>query len=80
MQQHPELNFSIEGHTDNDGDDASNLTLSEDRAKTVMNTMVKLGISADRLTAKGWGESMPMDTNSTPEGKANNRRVEFVKM
>ncbi len=80
MQQHPELNFSIEGHTDNDGDDASNLTLSEDRAKTVMNTMVKLGISADRLTAKGLGESMPMDTNSTPEGKANNRRVEFVKM
>jgi len=80
MQQHPELNFSVEGHTDNDGDDASNLKLSEDRAKTVMNTMVKLGISADRLTAKGLGESMPMDTNSTPEGKANNRRVEFVKM
>ena len=80
MQQHPELNFSVEGHTDSDGDDTNNLKLSEDRAKTVMNTMVKLGISADRLTAKGLGESMPVDTNSTPEGKANNRRVEFVKM
>ena len=80
MQEYPELNFSVEGHTDSDGADANNLKLSEDRAKTVMNTMVNLGISADRLTAKGLGESMPMDTNGTPEGKANNRRVEFVKM
>jgi len=74
MLEYPDLKFSIEGHTDSDGDDANNLKLSEDRAKTVMNTMVNLGISADRLTAKGLGESMPMDTNGTPEGKANNRR------
>ena len=80
MQKHPELNFSIEGHTDGDGDDASNLKLSEERAETVKNTMVKLGISADRLSTKGFGESMPMDNNNTPEGKANNRRVEFVKI
>ena len=66
--------------TDSDGDDAINLKLSEERAKTVMNTMVKLGISADRLSTKGFGESAPLDTNSTPEGKANNRRVEFVKI
>ncbi len=79
MQDHPELNFSVEGHTDSDGDDSSNLVLSEERAKTVMNTMVRLGISADRLSTKGLGESAPMDTNGTPEGKANNRRVEFVK-
>jgi OmpA-OmpF porin, OOP family len=79
MQDHPDLKFSVEGHTDSDGDDSSNLALSEERAKTVKNTMVKLGISADRLSTKGLGESTPMDSNDTPEGKANNRRVEFVK-
>ena len=79
MQDHTELNFSIEGHTDSDGDDSSNLKLSEERAKTVKNTMVGLGISADRLSTKGLGETTPLDTNGTPEGKANNRRVEFVR-
>jgi len=80
MNNHPEIKFSVEGHTDSDGDDSSNLTLSKERAKTVKNTMVKHGISADRLNTKGFGESKPMDTNDTPEGKANNRRVEFVKI
>lgn len=80
LQDHPDLKFSVEGHTDSDGDDANNLKLSEERAKTVMNTMIKLGISADRLSTKGFGESVPIDTNSSPEGKANNRRVEFVKI
>jgi outer membrane protein OmpA-like peptidoglycan-associated protein len=79
MKDHPELKFSVEGHTDSDGDDASNLVLSEERAKTVKNTFVELGISTDRLSTKGLGETAPMDTNDTPEGKANNRRVEFVK-
>ena len=79
MKQHPEIKFSVEGHTDSDGDDASNLTLSDERAKTVKNTMVKLGISEDRLSTKGMGETASIDTNDTPEGKANNRRVEFVK-
>ena len=78
MQDHPELKFSVEGHTDSDGDEASNQILSEKRAYTVMNTLVSLGIPAERLSAKGLGESIPMDTNDTPEGKANNRRVEFV--
>ena len=80
MQKHTELNFSIEGHTDSDGDDDNNLKLSEERAKTVMNTMINSGISADRLSTKGFGESAPANTNDTPEGKANNRRVEFVKI
>lgn len=80
MQQHPELKFSIEGHTDNVGDDASNMKLSSDRAETVMNTLIDMGISADRLSSKGLGESMPMDDNNVPEGRANNRRVEFVKI
>lgn len=80
MQDHPDLKFSIEGHTDSDGDEAGNLKLSEERAETVKNTIIQLGISSDRLSTKGFGESTPMDTNSTPEGKANNRRVEFVKI
>lgn len=80
MKDHPDLKFSVEGHTDSDGDDASNLKLSEERAQTVKSTMVKFGISADRLSTKGMGELAPLDSNDTPEGKANNRRVEFVKI
>jgi outer membrane protein OmpA-like peptidoglycan-associated protein len=80
MDKHQDLNFSVEGHTDNVGDDASNQLLSEKRAETVMNTLVSMGISKDRLSSKGLGESMPMDDNNVPEGRANNRRVEFVKI
>jgi OmpA-OmpF porin, OOP family len=79
MQDHPELKFSVEGHTDSDGDDASNQKLSEARAKAVVEEMVKLGISKNRLTSNGFGESKPITTNNTSEGKAQNRRVEFVK-
>lgn len=79
MQDNPTLKFSVEGHTDSDGDDASNLKLSEARAKAVMDRLTELGIAKDRLTSKGHGESKPMAANDTPEGKAQNRRVEFVK-
>jgi outer membrane protein OmpA-like peptidoglycan-associated protein len=79
MTDHPELKFSVEGHTDSDGEEASNQKLSEARAKAVLESMVKLGISAERLTSKGHGESKPMAGNDSPEGKAQNRRVEFVK-
>lgn len=80
MQDQPELKFSVEGHTDSDGADASNQTLSEARAKAVMDAMIKVGIATERLTSKGHGESKPMSGNDTPEGKAQNRRVEFVKI
>lgn len=80
MEEHPEINFSIEGHTDSDGDADANQKLSEDRANTVMQKLVSLGISSDRLSAKGFGESNPLGPNNTSEGKANNRRVEFVKI
>ncbi|HQH25690.1 MAG TPA: OmpA family protein [Bacteroidales bacterium] len=80
MKQHPEIKFSIEGHTDSDGDDAFNQTLSEQRAATVKAALTKMGIASERLSSKGWGESKPVDSNGTPEGKANNRRVEFVKI
>ncbi len=78
MTKKPNLKFSVEGHTDSDGDDASNQTLSEGRAKVVMEKLIEMGISKDRLSSKGWGESKPIAGNDTPEGKANNRRVEFV--
>jgi len=80
MKDHSDLKFSVEGHTDSDGDDKSNQILSEQRAESVKKALVDLGIDASRLQTKGWGESKPMGTNDTPEGKANNRRVEFVKI
>lgn len=79
MQKQAELNFSVEGHTDSDGDETLNQTLSEARAKAVMERLISMGISANRLKSAGFGESKPLYNNSTPEGKANNRRVEFVK-
>ena len=80
MTEHSDLNFSVEGHTDSDGDDASNQKLSEDRAAAVKNMLVQMGIDASRLSTKGFGESTPLDSNSSSEGKANNRRVEFIKI
>ncbi len=80
MQKKPDLKFSVEGHTDSDGDEAFNQTLSENRAKVVMERLIEMGIAKDRLSYKGFGESKPLDNNATPEGKANNRRVEFVKI
>jgi len=62
MKNNPDLKFSVEGHTDSQGDDAFNMKLSQDRAETVKNTLIKLGVSADRLTSKGWGESKPSPT------------------
>jgi len=79
LSEHSDVNVSIEGHTDSDGDNDLNQKLSEDRAKTVMKQLISMGISAGRLTSKGFGESSPINTNSTPEGKAENRRVEFVR-
>ena len=79
LEENPTLKFSIEGHTDSDGDQEMNQTLSEERARAVMDKLVSMGISADRLSSKGFGETKPIDTNETSEGKANNRRVEFVK-
>jgi len=80
MKKHEDLNFRIEGHTDSDGDNSFNQKLSEDRAAAIMNMMIQLGIDLSRLESKGYGESNPVNDNLTPEGKANNRRVEFVKI
>jgi outer membrane protein OmpA-like peptidoglycan-associated protein len=80
MKEHMDLRLSIEGHTDSDGEKASNQELSEKRAAAVKDALVERGIESSRLETKGYGESKPMDNNSTPEGKANNRRVEFIKI
>lgn len=77
----PKLRISIEGHTDSDGTDDYNLTLSQKRAASVRDYLIaNHKVASERLESKGWGESKPIDKNSTPEGKANNRRVELVKL
>jgi outer membrane protein OmpA-like peptidoglycan-associated protein len=76
LKEYPTAKFSLEGHTDSDGKDTMNQKLSEDRAAAVKNFLVENGIDASRLSSKGFGESMPVDSNKTSKGKANNRRVE----
>jgi outer membrane protein OmpA-like peptidoglycan-associated protein len=79
MKEKPELKFEIGGHTDSDGTAERNKVLSQERADAVKVQMIKMGISADRLTTKGYGISKPIIDNNSPENKAKNRRVEFVK-
>lgn len=80
MQEHTDLKFNIEGHTDSDGEESHNLQLSEKRAAAVKEALTNSGIDSSRIQVKGMGESVPNSDNTTPEGKANNRRVEFVKL
>lgn len=79
MKDNPEVKFEVGGHTDADGDDATNLKLSQGRADAVRNELIAMGVTEVRLTTKGYGETKPISDNNTLEGKANNRRVEFVK-
>ena len=79
MQEHPELNFEVQGHCDNTGSDNVNDPLSQERAEVIVAALVKQGIASDRLTAVGKGSHSPIADNSTAEGRAKNRRVEFVK-
>jgi OmpA-OmpF porin, OOP family len=74
----PATNIEIGGHTDADGNDASNQTLSEKRAEAVVDYLVKAGLPSDRFTAVGYGSTQPVASNETDEGKAQNRRIEFV--
>jgi outer membrane protein OmpA-like peptidoglycan-associated protein len=78
MKEHPDISFRIDGHTDSDGSAEFNQKLSEDRAKAIRAALIKFGIRDNRLDAKGWGESKPISTNLTTEGKSLNRRVEFI--
>ncbi|HNS46629.1 MAG TPA: OmpA family protein, partial [Bacteroidales bacterium] len=77
MQENPEYNLEINGHTDSQGDDASNMDLSQRRANAVKKYLTDKGISATRMVAKGFGETLPVESNDTAAGRAQNRRVEF---
>jgi outer membrane protein OmpA-like peptidoglycan-associated protein len=79
LSSNPALKVSVEGHTDNVGDAASNKKLSSDRAKSVMDALIAKGIDKTRLSFLGWGQEKPVGDNRTDEGKALNRRVEIVK-
>ena len=79
MQEKPELSFEVQGHCDNTGSDSVNDPLSQKRAEAIVAALVGQGISKDRLTAVGKGSHEPVADNGTDEGRAKNRRVEFVK-
>ena len=66
------------GHTDSRSSDAYNMTLSQNRANAVRDYLISKGIAAERLTAKGYGESQPVADNETEEGRFKNRRVELI--
>jgi OOP family OmpA-OmpF porin len=74
----PIANIEIAGHTDGDGEDSSNQTLSEKRAQAVTDYLVKAGLPADRFTPMGYGSKQPVASNDTDEGRARNRRIDFV--
>ena len=80
LREYPKLKVAINGHTDNVGNPASNLTLSDNRARSVFQYLISKSIEASRLSYKGYGESMPVASNSTEEGRMKNRRTVFVVM
>lgn len=78
LSDQPTLNIHIIGHTDNVGEDSDNMQLSNDRAKSVYDALVSRGITATRLSYEGKGETQPIATNDTEEGRRTNRRTEFL--
>ena len=80
LQEHGDLRILIEGHTDAEGNAASNQTLSVERANAVRTMLVGLGIDAGRLEATGFGQTRPVADNDTPTGREQNRRVELVRL
>ncbi len=74
----PALRIQVNGHTDDVGEDGSNQSLSENRAKSVYQYLINKGIDASRILFKGYGESQPISDNESDSGRAQNRRTEFV--
>jgi outer membrane protein OmpA-like peptidoglycan-associated protein len=72
------MTIALSGHTDNDGNAKANLKLSDDRAKAVVDYLVKKGIAANRLSEKGYGDTMPVADNGSEAGKAQNRRTDVT--
>ena len=77
MEHIPEITVEIQGHTDSDGSNASNLRLSQRRAQSVVDYLVQHGISKQQFKAKGYGEEVPLVPNTSKENKQKNRRVMF---
>lgn len=77
LNSHPNMKIELRGHTDNQGTVERNRILSDARAKAVADYLIEHGIDRARLRWKGFGKSLPTDTNATPEGRQNNRRVEY---
>ncbi|HBF18998.1 MAG TPA: hypothetical protein DDW81_02810, partial [Cryomorphaceae bacterium] len=77
LQANPSVKIALEGHTDNEGSPAHNKTLSENRAKSVQRYLVEQGIAAERLSAKGYGDTQPVAGNDTEAGRQLNRRTEL---
>jgi outer membrane protein OmpA-like peptidoglycan-associated protein len=78
LKQNSNVEIEISGHTDSKGSDDYNLNLSQGRSQAVVDYLISQGIDEYRLTAHGYGETKPIDTNDTDDGRANNRRVEFT--
>jgi outer membrane protein OmpA-like peptidoglycan-associated protein len=78
LDQNATVEIEISGHTDSKGADQYNLNLSQGRSQAVVDYLVSQGVNRERLTAHGYGEGKPIDTNETDAGRANNRRVEFT--
>ncbi len=78
MKDYPNIHVEIGGHTDNVGDDNQNQRLSKDRADAVFEYLLAHGVAAQRMLTVGYGETRPIDTNMTDDGRMNNRRVEFM--
>ncbi|MBD3344356.1 MAG: OmpA family protein [Chitinivibrionales bacterium] len=78
LEAYPHIKIEIAGHTDSEGGDSYNMALSVDRAKAVRNYLVMRGIAEDRIIARGYGETKPVASNETAEGRAENRRVEVI--
>jgi outer membrane protein OmpA-like peptidoglycan-associated protein len=77
LQKYPDIKIEIGGHTDNVGSHEYNISLSQNRAKSVRDYLIENKIDPARIKYKGYGETQPVDSNDTEEGKANNRRTEF---
>jgi OOP family OmpA-OmpF porin len=80
LKQNPAIKLEIDGHTDNDGSAALNAKLSQARADEIKKQLEARGINGKRLATKGYGDKKPIQPNTSPEGKAANRRVEFIKL
>ncbi|WP_127126645.1 OmpA family protein [Pseudoflavitalea rhizosphaerae] len=78
LKEYPDTNIEVQGHTDSRGTDEYNMQLSQRRATSVAGYLTRNGVASSRVTTKGYGESAPVATNDTDEGRAQNRRVNFL--